>query len=90
MPVGSVKHPPILNKALRVWQWLLYNGPMAETLEQRLEELERKVTHLSATVLDLTPRKKDWRSTVGTLQQDELSQEADRLGREYREQQRDS
>lgn len=62
---------------------------MAETIEKRVEELEKKIANLTVTVLCLTPQKKDWRSTVGTLRDDELSQEADRLGREYREQQRE-
>ena len=62
---------------------------MAETIERRVEELEKKVADLSATILNLTPQKKDWRRTVGMLQEDELSKEADRLGREYRSQQRE-
>ena len=54
-----------------------------------MDELEKKVADLSATVLRLTPQKKDWRSTIGKLREDELSKEADRLGREYRKQQRE-
>jgi prefoldin subunit 5 len=60
---------------------------MAQTLEKRVEELERQFTELRAQVLDLTQRKKDWRSTVGTLEDDEVTREAERLGREYRKQQ---
>ena len=62
---------------------------MAESIEKRVDELEKKVADLSATVLRLTPQKKDWKSTIGMLREDELSKEADRLGREYRKQQRD-
>ena len=59
------------------------------TVEQRLAELEKQFAELRATVLRLTPKKKDWRSTVGTLVDDEISREADRLGAEYRAQQRE-
>jgi len=62
---------------------------MAETIEKRVDELEKKVADLSTTVLRLTPQKKDWKSTIGMLREDELSKEADRLGREYRKQQRE-
>jgi len=50
-------------------------------LERKLEELTRKVTGVPASP------NKDWRSTVGMLPHDELSEEADRLGREWREKQ---
>jgi len=33
----------------------------------------KKVADLSSTVLGLTPRKKDWRSTVGMLRDDDLA-----------------
>ena len=59
------------------------------TVEQRLAELEKQFAELRATVLRLTPKKKDWRSTVGALVDDEISREADRLGAEYRAQQRE-
>ena len=60
---------------------------MSRTLEQRADELEKKFAELSAQVLDLRPRQKDWRRTVGSLPDDELTREAERLGREYRQQQ---
>ena len=60
---------------------------MTTTLEQRVEELEKQVAELSAQVLGLKPRKKDWESTVGILEDDEITRSAERLGREYREQQ---
>ena len=59
------------------------------TVEQRLAELEKQFAELRATVLKLTPKKKDWRSTVGTLVDDEISREADQLGADYRAQQRE-
>ena len=62
---------------------------MNATLEQRIDDLEKIVTDLRATVLRLTPVKKDWRSTVGKLRDDEISREADRLGMEYRQQQQE-
>jgi hypothetical protein len=60
---------------------------MLLTAEKRLECLEREFSELRAQVLGLRRSKKDWRSTVGTLEDDEITREAERLGREYREQQ---
>jgi len=60
---------------------------MLPTLERRVEELEKKFSELSSQVLDLRRRKQDWRSTFGMLEEDELTREAERLGREYRKQQ---
>jgi predicted nucleic acid-binding Zn-ribbon protein len=60
---------------------------MSQTLEKRVDELERKVAELSAKTLDLRPRQKDWRRTVGTMTDDEMAREAERLGREYRQEQ---
>ena len=60
-----------------------------QTVEQRLDKLEKQFAELRATVFRLTPKEKDWRSTVGTLVDDEISREADRLGAEYRAQQRE-
>ena len=59
---------------------------MPQTLEQRVEELERKLAELTAEPSAL-PRKKDpWR-TFGIFSNDPDFEEAARLGREYREQQ---
>jgi hypothetical protein len=60
---------------------------MPQTLEKRIESLERDFSDLRAQVLGLSQRKKDWRSTVGTLENDDMTREAEKLGREYREQQ---
>ena len=60
---------------------------MSQALEKRVEFLEREFSELRAQVLGLGQRKKDWRSTVGTLVEDEMTREAEKLGREYREQQ---
>ena len=57
---------------------------MPETLEKRLDEIEKKVAELGA-IVGVEPRRKDWLATVGTLRDDELSGEAERLGREYRD-----
>ena len=65
---------------------LSYILDMSQTLEKRVEELEKKVTELSAQALDLRPRQKDWRRTAGSLTDDEMAREAERLGREYRQQ----
>ena len=55
------------------------------SVAERLLELEKQFAELRALVLRLTPRQKDWRSTVGIMPDDEVSRSADRLGREWRE-----
>ena len=60
---------------------------MSQTLEQRVEYLEKEFSELRAQVLNLRQGKKDWHRTFGTLEDDEITREAERLGREYREQQ---
>jgi hypothetical protein len=56
------------------------------TTEQRMARPEREFDQLKHQVLDLKPRAKDWRSTVGVTPDDALSRSAERLGREWREQ----
>ncbi len=60
---------------------------MPQTLEQRVETLERKFSELSARLLNSRRSQRDWRSTVGTLDDDQMTEEAERLGRVYRMQQ---
>jgi hypothetical protein len=60
---------------------------VSQTFEQRVETPERRFSELSARLVNLRRSKKDWRATGGTLQADEMTQEADRLGRKYRTQQ---
>ena len=48
---------------------------------------EKSVAELSAAILMREPVKKDWRKMAGRLRDTEFAREADRLGREYREQQ---
>ena len=57
---------------------------MPEALQKRLDEIEKRVAELSA-IVGVGPRRKDWLATVGTLRDDDLSREAERLGREYRD-----
>ena len=65
---------------------MVYLPGMSQTLEKRVEELERQVAELSGKP-SLSVRKKDpWR-TFGIFKDDLDFQEAVRLGREYREQQ---
>jgi hypothetical protein len=64
-----------------------YSCAMPQTIEKRVEELEKQVAELSAQILGLQPRQKDWRRVAGSMADDELSREAERLGREYRQQQ---
>ena len=60
---------------------------MAEaTLEERVATLEQLVAHLLQTTAP-GERPKDWRRTVGYMPDDEITREAERLGREYRKQQ---
>jgi hypothetical protein len=66
---------------------IVYIRSMAQTMEQRVEELERRISELTKQVLNLRPANKDWRSTVGSMPDDEMTREAERLGREYRKQQ---
>jgi hypothetical protein len=58
---------------------------VSQTLEKRVEELERKVAELMEQVLPM--RRKDCRRTFGIFKDDPDFEEAVRLGREYREQQ---
>ena len=60
---------------------------MSQALEQRVEQLEKSIYELQEQVLRLQRPERDWRSTVGLLPDDDLSREAERLGREYRQQQ---
>ena len=66
---------------------MVYFPGMSQTLEKRVEDVETQVAQLSAEVLRLRPFKKDWRRTVGCMPDDEITREAERLGREYRKQQ---
>jgi hypothetical protein len=60
---------------------------MTQTIEKRVEDLEKQVAALGQQVLDLRPPNKDWRRTAGCLPDDEMTREAEQLGREYRKQQ---
>jgi hypothetical protein len=64
-----------------------YTIAMSQTLEKRVEHLEKEFSEMRAEVLDTKQRKKDWRSTVGILEDDEITREAERLGRDYRQEQ---
>ena len=63
-----------------------YLSFMSQTLEMRVEDLERKVTALTSEPSRMT-RTKDWRRTVGIFKDDSDFEEAARLGREYRQHQ---
>ncbi|WP_395743350.1 hypothetical protein [Prosthecobacter sp.] len=54
------------------------------SLRQRFDVLEKEFAALRDRVLGTKPVRKDWRSTVGMLPDDELSREAQRLGAEWR------
>ena len=59
------------------------------TLEQRVAVLEKVVSDLTKTLLAKNVEK-DWRNTFGSAANDQGFNEMDRLGREYREQQREN
>jgi hypothetical protein len=60
-------------------------------VKERLSEMERRFDELQSKVLGAgEPVAKDWRATVGGMPDDDLSREAARLGREWREQSEDS
>ena len=55
----------------------------AQPIEERLQHLEAEVARLKSLVDE--PQKKDWRSIVGTFEDDPIFAEAMELGRKYRE-----
>jgi hypothetical protein len=59
------------------------------SLQQRFDELEKEFAAVRDRVLGIKPVKKDWRSTVGMMPDDELSREAQRLGAEWRRNERE-
>jgi hypothetical protein len=48
--------------------------------------LEKQFAELRAGFMRLSSKEKDWRLTVGMFPDDEMSREAESLGREWREQ----
>lgn len=60
---------------------------MDQTLEQRLNSVEKTLAALASTVAQLAPVKKDWRRAAGKLHDTAFNREVDRLGREYRQRQ---
>ena len=59
---------------------------ISQTLEKRVEDLEKKVAELSSNPSPAVRKKDPWR-TYGLFKDDPDFEEAVRLGREYREQQ---
>jgi hypothetical protein len=51
-------------------------------VEERLTRIEREFDELKHEVLGLKPRAKSWRQTAGMIPDDELSRNAEKLGRE--------
>ena len=60
---------------------------MEPILETQIDVPEKCAAELSVEVPKREPVKKDWRKMAGRLRDTEFAREADRLGREYREQQ---
>jgi hypothetical protein len=63
---------------------------METAIEKRLEDLEKQVAELATLVKEPELGKDTWRSSVGMLPKDDISEEADRLGQEWRKMQDDS
>ena len=59
---------------------------MSQTLEKRVNELEKSLKELKSRMDDAPRQKNPWR-TFGAFRDDADFEEATRLGREYREQQ---
>ena len=59
----------------------------AERLEQKLAELERRLKAVESRTFERQPGE-GWRAIVGTIPEDEITREAARLGREWRESER--
>src|SRR5271166_6269328 len=62
-----------------------YIGAMSQTLEQRVEGLERKLAELANRVDGGSSPKRDWHRTFGLSHGDDGFKEMVRLGREYRQ-----
>src|SRR5207249_7116830 len=65
---------------------MAYLPGMSQTLEKRVEDLEKKVVELSSSPSPAVRKKDPWR-TYGAFKDDPDFEEAVRLGREYRQQQ---
>jgi hypothetical protein len=61
---------------------------MTETMVERIDQMEHRLDELAAEVRRGAKRK-DWRAWVGTAKDDPDFDEMIRLGREYRESQRE-
>jgi hypothetical protein len=71
---------------MEVQKTINYVHPMPQTLEKRVEWLEKKVAKLSAKPKQSARKKNPWR-TFGVFKNDSDFEEAVRLGRKYRVQQ---
>ena len=58
---------------------------MNESVEQRLEALEKEVAKLRGQLAELKPREKDWTRSIGIFANDPVFESAMKLGREWRE-----
>jgi hypothetical protein len=58
---------------------------MTQTLEQRMDLMESKLTVLAGELAKLPPARKDWRTTVGLSREDADFDGMIQLGRAYRQ-----
>jgi hypothetical protein len=73
---------------LEDFRGLVYLAVMSQTLEMRVKNLEEKVAAL-ASDQPASFQKKDWRRSIGIFKDDPDFEEAVRLGREFRQRQKD-
>ena len=67
---------------MEILRMINYFRAMPQMPEKSVDELERNVGELRAKVLNLRLRKKDWHHTVGSMEDDQFTGEAEGLGRE--------
>lgn len=64
--------------------------PAPSLLDPSQASVNTRLEQFRTQVLGTKPRQKDWRRTVGTFPRDEITIEAERLGREWRSKTQDS
>ena len=62
-----------------------YPAAMNESLEQRLEALEKQVAEMRGQLAVMKPPAKDWERSFGMFADDPMYESAMKLGREWRE-----
>ena len=58
---------------------------MNESVEQRLEALEKQVAEMRQQLAEMKPDAKNWEHSIGIFENDPVFESAMKLGREWRE-----